>query len=440
MTFSIVRLAAALAVAPALSFAQDVRPSNGYLTLASPQQAVEAALTVSPALRGAGATRQAVQADALQARLRPNPELRGSFENFGGFGGRNESRGFRALESTVGLAQRIELGGKRSARVDFAARSNEVAALEFTGARLEIAREVVTALATAEAARRLVDVEKERARLASETLRAARARVEAGRDPLLQAERAEVVRATADIAAERAQREVDIALADLAVFIGVPRVELAPRQPWFDDIGTSPTRSVPADPLARLSGSPELARLEAAIAQQRANLTLQRATAVPDVTISGDVRRFGGSNETAFVAGASIPLPFYDRNQGGIARAQAELSRAEAEAERGRSILVATLVAAEQRLALAWRSVDTLRRTALPSAEQAARFATLGYGEGRFSFLEVLDAQRALSDTRAQLVEAIQTFHALRAQVQRLRGDLPAASLQPVNAPNGSAR
>ena len=440
MKISVARLAAVLAVVPVLAFAQDTRPPVAPLTINSPQQAVEAALTISPTLRGAGAVRQAVQADALQARLRPNPELRGSFENFGGFGGRQENRGFRALESTVGLAQRIELGGKRGARIDLAARSGEVAALDFTGARLEIAREVVTALATAEAARRLVVVERERARLAAETLRAARARVEAGRDPLLQAERAEVVRATADIAAERAQREVEIALADLAVFIGVPRVDLAPRQPWFDDIGSNPGRPVPADPLARLSGSPELARLDAAIAQQRANVTLQRATAVPDVTISGDVRRFGGSDETAFVAGASIPLPFYDRNQGGIARAQAELTRADAEAERGRNVLVATLVAAEQRLALAWRSVETLRRTALPSAEQAARFATLGYGEGRFSFLEVLDAQRALSDTRAQLVEAIQAFHALRAQVQRLRGDLPAVSVQPVNAPNGSAR
>jgi cobalt-zinc-cadmium efflux system outer membrane protein len=440
MSFSVVRLAAVLAVVPALSFAQDTRPPVAPLVVTSPQQAVEAALTVSPALRGAWAARQAVQADALQARLRPNPELRGSFENFGGFGGRQEYRGFRGLESTVGLAQRLELGGKRGARMDLAARSGEVATLDFAGARLEIAREVVTALATAEAARRLVAVERERARLAADTLRAARARLEAGRDPLLQAERAEVARATADIAAERAQRELDIALADLAVFVGVPRIDLAPRQPWFDDIGPNPGRPVPSDPLARLSASPELARLDAAIAQQRANVTLQRATAVPDVTIAGDVRRFGDSNETAFVAGASIPLPFYDRNQGGIARAQAELTRAEAEGERGRNLLVATLVAAEQRLALAWRSVDTLRRTAIPSAEQAARFASLGWNEGRFSFLEVLDAQRSLSDTRAQLVEAIQAFHALRAQVQRLRGDLPAVSPQPVNAPNGSAR
>ncbi|MFK4046398.1 Cobalt-zinc-cadmium resistance protein czcC (plasmid) [Roseomonas mucosa] len=440
MSSKLVRLAALFAVVPVLAAAQDARPPVAALVIVSPQQAVEAALTVSPALRGAGAARQAVLADALQARLRPNPEINGNFENFGGFGGRQETRGFRTIESTVGLIQRIELGGKRGARIAFAARSGEVAELDFAGVRLEVAREVVTALATAEAARRLVGVERERARLAGETLRAARARVEAGRDPLLQAERAEVVRATAGIAAERAGREVEIALAELAVLVGVPRVELAPRQPWFEQIGSSPGRPTPADPLARLGTSPELSRLDTAIAQQRANLSLQRANAVPDVTVSGGVRRYGEAGETAFVAGASIPLPIYDRNQGGIARAQAELTRAEAEAERGRNLLVATLVAAEQRLALAWRSVDTLRRTALPSAEQAARFATAGYAEGRFSFLEVLDAQRALSDTRAQLVEAIQAFHALRAQVQRLRGDVPAVSPQPVNVPNGGAR
>ena len=46
----------------------------------------------------------------------------------------------------------------------------------------------------------------------------------------------------------------------------------------------------------------------------------------------------------------------------------------------------------------------------------------------------------ARAEVRAQLVEAIQAFHALRAQVQRLRGDVPAVSPQPVNVPNGGAR
>ncbi|MBI0435974.1 TolC family protein [Roseomonas sp. KE0001] len=440
MTIKVFCLAAVLAAAPVMARAQNAHPAAAPLTITSPQQAVEAALNVSPALRGAGAARQAVQADALQARLRPNPELNSSFENFGGFGGRNENRGFTTLETTIGLSQRIELGGKRGARMDYAARNTAVAELDFNGVRLEVAREVVTALAAAEAANRLAEVERGRARLAAETLRASRGRVEAGRDPLLQAERAEVVRVTADIAAERAQREVEIALADLAVLIGVPRVALAPRQPWFEDIGPAPTRPAQAGPLARLTANPELARLDAAIAQQRSNLNLQRSNAVPDLTVNADVRRFGDTGETAFVAGASIPLPFFDRNQGGIARAHAELTQAEAAAERGRSALVAQLVAAEERLALAWRTVQSLRRTALPSAEQAARFASGGFSEGRFGFLEVLDAQRALSDTRAQLVEAYRDFHTIRAAVQRLRGEAPAAPPQPMNIQTRSAR
>ncbi|MFZ6765282.1 TolC family protein [Pseudoroseomonas sp. WGS1072] len=440
MTIKVFCLAVALAIAPAVAHAQEARSVAAPLIITSPQQAVEAALSVSPALRGAGAARRAVQADALQARLRPNPELNTSFENFGGFGGRNENRGFTTLETTVGLSQRIELGGKRGARMDYAARNTAVAELDFNGVRLEVAREVITALVAAEAANRLAEVERARARLAAETLRASRGRVEAGRDPLLQAERAEVVRATADIAADRAQREVEIALADLAVLIGVPRVELAPRQPWFEDMGPAPVRSTPADPLARLAANPELARLEAAIAQQRSNLNLQRSNAVPDLTVNADVRRYGDTGETAFIAGASIPLPFFDRNQGGLARAHAELTRAEAEAERGRSALVAQLVTAEERLALAWRAVQSLRRTALPSAEQAARFASAGFSEGRFGFLDVLDAQRSLSDTRAQLVEAYRDFHTLRAAVQRLRGELPAVPPRPTNIQTRSAR
>ena len=187
----------------------------------------------------------------------------------------------------------------------------------------------------------------------------------------------------------------------------------------------TPRPPVPADPLLRLSANPDFARLEAAIVQQRANIDLQRANAVPDVSVQGHVRRFEQGRQTAFVAGVSIPLPIYDRNQGGIARAQAELLRAEAEAERGRLAMAASLVNAERRIDLAWRTVSNLRRVALPAAEQATRLATIGFAEGKFTFLEVLDAQRALSDTRAQLNEALREFHARRAEAERLRGQQP---------------
>lgn len=434
MRISTFWLAASFAIPPVIVLGQDPRAPGGSVAVSSPQQAVAAALARSPALRGAAASRQTTQAEAIGAPLRPNPDASVVVENFGGLGGRGDLRGARGVETTVGLSQRIEIGGQRAARIAAAARSGDVAILDYEGARLDLARDVVAALAEAEAASRLVGVERERARLAGETLRAARARVEAGREPLLQAQRAEVVRAGAEIAVERTRRELDQALANLAVLIGAPGVELASRQPWFEDVGPAPRPPLPADPLARLSANPDFARLEAAVAQGNAALILQRANAVPDVTLQGYVRRFQESRETAFVAGASIPLPINDRNQGGIARARAELLRAEAEAERGRRSLAASLVAAEQRQDLAWRSVQTLRRDALPAAEGAARLALIGFAEGKFNFLEVLDAQRALSDTRAQLIEALREFHARRAAAERLRGG------EPAGAPNGGGR
>ncbi|MBU8541818.1 TolC family protein [Roseomonas tokyonensis] len=383
------------------------------------------ALARSPALRSADASRQAARADALQAPLRPNPEASIEVENFGGIGGRGEFRGARAVETTLGLSQRVEIGGQRAARIAMAARSGDLATLDYEAARLDLVRDVTTALVDAEAAIRTIAVEQDRARLAAETLRAARGRVEAGREPILQVQRAEVVRANAEIATERARREAEMALANLAAMVGEPRVELARRQSWFEEVGATPRPPVPADPLARLVGNPDLARLDATVSQQNANLTLQRATAIPDVTLQGQVRRFQDGGETAFVAGASIPLPFRDRNQGGIARAQAELLRAEAEADRGRRSLAAALVAAEQRMALAWRTIQSLRREALPAAEQAARSATSGFAEGKFGFLEVLDAQRARSDARAQLIDAYRDFHSRRAVVDRMRGQEP---------------
>ena len=435
MRYHSVWLAALAAVIPAVVYGQNARVATGAVVVSSPEQAVAAAFARSPALRGADASRQAVRGDALQAPLRPNPEASLVVENFGGIGGRGDFRGGRAIETTLGLSQRLELGGKRTARIDLAARSGDVAGLEYEAARLDLVRDVVTALADAEAAARNIGVEQDRVRLAAETLRVARTRVEAGREPPLQAQRAEVVRATAEVAAERARRDAEVALRNLAVLVGAPQVELAPRQAWFDDLGPTPRLPSPADPLLRLASNPDLARLSAVVVQQSANVALQRTTAISDVTVQGYVRRLEeGRGETAFVAGASIPLPIRDRNQGGIARAQAELLRAEAEAERGRLTLVASLTTAERRTDLARRTVQGLRRDAVPAAEQASRAASVGFAEGKFGFLDVLEAQRALSDVRAALNDALREFHTRRAETKRLRGQ------EPVTTPAGGVR
>jgi len=410
-----------LAAISAQSRANEAVLSADVITLSSPRQAVELALSHSAFLRSAAAVREAVRGEGLQAGLRPNPEASLSIENFGGIEGR-ASRGLAQSEATFALSQKLELGDKRAARVGLAHRNESVANLEFEAARLDLVRDAIMALAEVVAADRNAIIENDRLRLAGETLRAARLRVEAGKEALLQVRRTEVALATAEIAAERARQEGETARRGLALLLGVTRVELGPSIAWFEEIGQEPRAPQPPSPIDRLRPNPDIARLDAVVAQRRADVTLQRANGVPDVTVQGGVRRLQESRETAFVAGVSIPLPFNDRNQGGISRAGAELIRAEADAERGRQALIGSLLTAERRMSLAWRSADALKGSALQAASQAADFARIGYAEGKFGLLEVLEAQRALFEAKTQLNEALREFHNRRAEVERLRG------------------
>ncbi|WP_149536661.1 TolC family protein [Siccirubricoccus phaeus] len=401
------------------------------LLVTSPEQAVDLALTRAPILRSAEAGRRAAQGDRVTAGLRPNPDFTLNAENIGGSGSYG---GLRSLETTYSLSQRIETGGKRQARIEAANRAVALTGLDVEAVRLDLVREVVRALAEAVATGRAVEIARERVRLADEVLRATRARVEAGREPFPQQRRAEVARETAAVFAERAQREAGAALRVLAVLLATPGVEVMPaRAAWFDDLGPRP------DPTRAAALPPEQldrARLDALIDQRRAELDVQRRNAIPDVAVGAGVRRFReAGDDTAFVLGLSVPLPVFDRNQGNILRAGAELSRAEAEAERGQLYLNAALADAERRLDQAWRAADSLRRVVLPAATEAASAAREGYAAGKFSLLEVLDAQRALSDAREQLNAALLEVQQVRADITRLRGR--AATLAPILAPAG---
>lgn len=405
---------------PAATAATPARTAaTGTIAIRTPQQAVDIALRRAPILRSAEAGRQAAQGDRVQAGLRPNPEFSFVGENFGGTG---SYAGIRSLQTTYGLSQRVEFGGQRQARIGAANSSLVLTGLEVEAVRLDLIREVVRALAEAVAAGRVIDIARERVRLATEVVRATQARVDAGREPFVQQRRAEVARETAAVALERAERDADLASRALAVLLAAPQVDVAAaRANWFDDLGPRPGPAPAAPPAP--SDQLDRSRLDALIAQRRAELELQRRNAIPDMTVSGGVRRFReAGGDSAFVMGLSVPLPVFDRNQGNILRAGAELNRAEADAERGRLYLDASLMDAERRLEQAWRAAYSLRRTVLPAALEAAGFAREGYSEGRFSLLEVLDAQRVMSDVREQLNGALLDVQQIRADIGRLRG------------------
>jgi cobalt-zinc-cadmium efflux system outer membrane protein len=148
-------------------------------------------------------------------------------------------------------------------------------------------------------------------------------------------------------------------------------------------------------------------------------LTLQRSLAVPNVNPSFGYKRTFNQNTVAF--GVGIPLPFFNRNQGGIAQANAQLdqqryerNRVELEVRRDVQQAFNSVQAQNQRL-------QALQSTYVPSAKKARDIAESSYRLGALELIGFLDVQRsyreALRDYNQALFEQRAAVSLLEAAV-----------------------
>lgn len=397
--------AAAALVAAAPAFAQQGAP----LTLDS---ALARAIETDPGLQAAFAGVDAARGDLRQARTRPNPDLSVEVENFNGPG---DLRGLQGAETTFALSQEVELGGQRRARINLADRELHGAELDRVLAGLDLLREVQTAYFEALAAQQKVVIARERLATAEELNQSVARRVAAARDPLMAGARAEAGLAEARVALARAEAEAQSARARLATYFG-------------GDDGfalASPALDLPAPDghghEALGDASPDLARLAAERARADAAVRVERSLAWQNPTLSLGYRRFEDRDgEGALVAGFSIPLGVFDRNQGARARAEADRRRAEFLLEAGRRALAREYATLQRAMTADAAAVRASQDSVIPQAERALALAQDGYNRGAFSYLDVLDAQRALTDAREARVEALLSFHTNEAALDRL--------------------
>jgi cobalt-zinc-cadmium efflux system outer membrane protein len=350
---------------------------------------------VNPRLAAPQADADAARALIDQARLRPNPEVSLEAENLAGSGAFS---GLQATEYTVSVGQRLELGGKRSARIRAAtaeARVSELrGALAVAELGLTVRQRYVAAVAAAANAALAADILERNRELA----RIAGVLVKVGREPPLRALRAQaaVSEAEADLqAADAASRTARAALAALWSDAGPP----PPLPASFPEI---------EPPAVLLAATPRLP-VQIAQAERRAaeaGIAREQSLRVPDPVISAGVRRLEQSDDQAFLVGVSVPLPFWNRNQGNVAAAEARLRGAAAREAVIRADYEQSVVQARSDYLAARARVQTLFATSLPQAEEALRLATIGYRNGRFPLIEVLSAAEARDSIRASLISA----------------------------------
>lgn len=378
-------------------------------------QALRTARDNNPELAAARWGIDIAQGDRDQAGVLPNPEL--SWEQ------EDTRRGSQT--TTVSLSQRLELGGKRGARVTLAERDQAIAALELERQGNALRAEVLGAFDLAAQAQQRLQLAEQSLRLTERGLQVVQGRVRAGSASPVETTRAQVQVSEMRLEHGRAEQAVAVAYQQLAGVTGAPQARFARVEPAP---GAAPAPPPAQALLARLEQTAELRLARLQIEQREAALGVARSQRIPDLTVSLGSQYSETDRERINVVGLSVPLPLFDRNQGNVLSAARRVDQARDLRNGAELRLRSEVVQALGQWQVAARELEAFDASILPAAQRAVDAATRGFERGKFSFLEVLDAQRTLVAARTQYLQAQAQGSDARARLERLFGDLATAS------------
>lgn len=399
---------APIAQAQTMPAESTVAPSIAPFSLG---QALAEAEKHAPARDEAEASLRAAQAARAGAALRPNPSLSVEVANVIGTG---PYSGTAESEVTIGVELPLERGGKRAARIAVAdaesSAAHIAAAISMANLRAEITQAYTDTVA---AERRLANAQEQYA-IASEALRVAKVRVRAGNASPLEAQRADVIQIQAHTNRVQQERLLTTARDQLGRLVGRP-VNGPLDSAWFAQIEGSmgPNSIQPASTLA-------LAAAQAEMIAANARVRLADSQRIPNISINAGARRFQNSGDMAATVGLSIPLQIFNTGRPALDQARALRDRAAAQERAALLRAHRDIAAAQTALSNAADRAFAASGPALAAAEEAARIARIGYREGKFGQLDLIDANSTLADTQAAAIDALADYHAAKAELVRL--------------------
>lgn len=389
--------------------------------------ALQRALATSPRLTAAERNVGIARGQRIQSGALINPEI--SYDQDDSFGS-GAYRGTRSAESALQISQMFELWGKRDARIAAGQAGLDTAAIERQAVRLEVLSEAAIAFLNVLGLQRRIEILDEQVDAIDKLTPLLQRRVDAGASSIAETGRAEVASALVKADRERTKASLATARRELAILIGDTAPKFSAVSGRLDAIGRPPSFQAV---VAAIDANPQLVRWQAIYAQRNAQLILARLKPYPDVNLSVGWRRYNETGDNAVRLAVSVPIPLFDQNQGNILSAQESLAKTAAERKANRNTLIVVAGRAYDTLQGSLRELAILRETGIPKARDASAAIFEGYGQGRYSLLEVLDAQASVALARLREQEAQQNFHVAVATIEGLVGN-------PFALARGSAR
>jgi cobalt-zinc-cadmium efflux system outer membrane protein len=372
-------------------------------------QAIDEAIQHNLALFAERSQLTIADAQMVGARLRPNPVFSFSADHLDVLGtGFNEINNGGPPEIAWRVDVPFERGGKRDARVALAAAVHSAAEAQFADAVRGLKQDVTLACVDVLAAQATRTLAADTLRTYEDLVRVNHARVTAGSIAPFDATRSEVAMLQFRGTVVRADLDLAAASARLRVLIGRPAdqaVEIADDLSSASGIGGA--RAPDLEALA-LQARPDLKALQLTQARTVADLHLQEALGKVDYVVGAEYRRQQGTAGRSNSLGVffSAPLPISNRNQGEIARADAERGQAERQIAARQAQIASDVRSALHEYETTRDLVATIEHDLLTPATHARDISAYTYKAGGATLLELLDAQRAFNDTMQSYVDA----------------------------------
>jgi len=366
------------------------------------------ALDNNPVIGRAVAQLRALQGKWVQAGLPPNPRIGYLSEEVGIEGTSGKQGAF--------VGQKFITGGKLD--LDRAVVSREImrAQQQLAATRQRVLTDVRIGYYDVLIAKRKLKLAGELVDISDQAVRASQQLLKAKEIPRVGLLQTEVEAQTARILLRRANNGNVAAWRGLNSVIGGP--DLAP-QPLQGDLDQAAKDLEWNEQLERLvTKSPEVATAVAELERARSALSRAHAQVIPDLNVQVAVQYDILTEDTITGVQVGLPIPLWNRNQGGIQKAWNEIVTARRNIQRVELDLQQRLAVAFQQYADARYQVDRFSGKILPMAKETFDLVSEGYKKGEVGYLDMLTAQRTYFRANLSYIEALRELWQVTVRIE----------------------
>jgi cobalt-zinc-cadmium efflux system outer membrane protein len=360
----------------------------------------------NPTLRQAEAEIRAAKARQQQSGLYPNPTVAYTGDEIRGGSVGGGKQGFFVQQTVV-------TGGKRGLSREVFGKEVKLAEIEAEEQKMRVQSAVKMAFLRVLAAQELLDARRDMAMIAQDGAETQRRLMNTGQADETEVLEAEVEAQRMRMAAWMQENTLREEWRSLAAVIGQPDLPLTTVAGDLEKGWPEVNEEEAVESIAKESPAVRIA--DAAEARAQSILGRARRETIPDVQLRGGLEynhEVLGSVPFAKgwegIAEVAVEIPLFNRNQGNVAAARADIERAGQEKKRISLTLRERAASSVDQYANARLMAEQYRDEMLPRAKKAYGLMVEKYGQMLASYPRVLDAQRKLYGLQIDYIAALE--------------------------------